>query len=78
MGHGIIAKVKTEEEKKRIEDLICELKEFDYVKTELNKFYQVVADIHDKSKELSKDIEKNIIRFIELDEYNDICKICRV
>ena len=77
MGHGIIAIINTEEDRRRVRSLIDELKEFDYIKTELHKFYEVIKDIHTKSEELSKDIGKNIIRFIELEEYDDMCKICK-
>jgi hypothetical protein len=76
MGHADIAITNTEEDKNRIRDLINELKDLDYIKMELNKFYQVIMDIYNESDKLTKDIGKKIIKFIELEEYDNMCKIC--
>jgi hypothetical protein len=83
MGHAQIASIRNDidkdekyEEENKIRNLVNELKEMDEIKTEFNKFYGVIIDIHKMVEELRKDIGKNIIKFIDLNEYNDICEIC--
>jgi hypothetical protein len=83
MGHAQIASIRNDidkdekyEEENKIRNLVNELKEMYEIKTEFNKFYGVIIDIHKMVEELRKDIGKNIIKFIDLNEYNDICEIC--
>ncbi|MDN5845923.1 MAG: hypothetical protein L0H53_06580, partial [Candidatus Nitrosocosmicus sp.] len=78
MGHGEIAKVNNDDEKNKIRDLIQELKDLDSIKTELNKFYGEISDICNLSDKLSEDIGINLIKHIELGNYDKTCKLCNV
>ncbi len=76
MGHAVIATVSSDDEENRVRKLVNELKDLDKIKIELEKFYQVIIGIDNTAEGLSKDIGKNIIKFIDLNEYDDICEIC--
>jgi hypothetical protein len=77
MGHAVIATVSSDDEENRVRNLVNELKELDKIKIELEKFYQVIIGINNTAEGLSKDIGKNIIRLVELEEYDSKCKICK-
>jgi hypothetical protein len=68
MGNAQIYLISNDDEENGVKNLVGELKEIDGIKMELNKFYQVIIDIYDMAEGLSKDIGKNIIRFIELEQ----------
>lgn len=84
VGHAEIATVINEMNDKqkmaeeiKVKNLVNELKDLYEIKQDLQKFKQDIVDIYYKSEELSKDIGKNIIKLIELDEYDDMCTICK-
>jgi len=76
MGYADIAITNMEEDKNRVKNLVTELKDLNTIKMELQKFYDAITNIYTMSEELQKDIGKDIIRFIELEEYDSICRIC--
>jgi hypothetical protein len=77
LGLADIAITNNDEDKNRIRNLVTELKDLNIIKMELQKFYGVITKIYTMAEEISTDIGNNIIRFIELDEYDDICTICK-
>lgn len=67
MGNAQIYIISNGVKKNRIKNLIDVLKEIDEIEMELNKFYPDIMDIYDMVDGLSKNIGRNVIRFIVLE-----------
>jgi hypothetical protein len=75
MGPAEIA-IYSKEDEVRVKNLINDLKELDEIKKKFREFYEYIKDITEESIKLSKDIGENIIKFIDFNEYDNMCEIC--